>query len=71
MHWQIALPGSFDASVCGLRFVRDCRGVTAVEYGLIAAGIAAVIVGAMMLLADDIGAMFQEISTGVGQAVGG
>jgi pilus assembly protein Flp/PilA len=44
----------------------DRRGVTAVEYGLIAAGIAAVIVVAVLTMGGQVGAMFEETEAAVG-----
>ena len=39
----------------------DERGATAVEYGLLVALIAAVIIGVVMILGDEIGNAFQSI----------
>ncbi|MEX2650580.1 MAG: Flp family type IVb pilin [Alphaproteobacteria bacterium] len=50
---------------------RDKRGVTAIEYGLIAAGIAAVIVVAVLTLSDEVGEMFTTTSDAVDDAIGG
>lgn len=50
---------------------RDKRGVTAIEYGLIAAGIAAVIVLAVLTLSDEVGEMFTSTSDAVDGAIGG
>ncbi len=44
------------------RFLRDPRGVTAVEYGLIVGAISAAIIGVVFLIGDDIAAMFQQIA---------
>ncbi|WP_244869911.1 Flp family type IVb pilin [Paraburkholderia aspalathi] len=43
------------------RFVSDDRGVTAIEYGLIASLIAVVIVGAVTLVGTDLNAVFTTI----------
>ncbi len=43
------------------RFVRDDEGVTAIEYGLIAGLIAAVIVGTVTSIGEKVEAMFQVI----------
>ncbi len=43
------------------RFVRDESGVTAIEYGLIAAGIAVVIIGAVNTLGVNVTATFTAI----------
>jgi pilus assembly protein Flp/PilA len=45
------------------RFVRDESGVTAIEYGLIAAGIAVVIITAVNLVGTKVTATFTAIST--------
>lgn len=47
---------------------RDDRGATAVEYGLIVALIAAVIVGIVATLGGQIQAAFQTVSTALGGA---
>ena len=44
-------------------FMSDEEGVTALEYGMIAALIAAVIVGVVGDLGDDVAAAFTKIST--------
>jgi pilus assembly protein Flp/PilA len=46
-----------------LRADRDERGATAVEYGLLVALIAAIIVGTVGLLGQDINRAFQTIET--------
>lgn len=48
------------------RFFEDRSGATAIEYGLIAAGIAVVIIGAIALAGDALVAMFDSITTGLG-----
>ncbi|HQU10938.1 MAG TPA: Flp family type IVb pilin [Acidiphilium sp.] len=48
-------------AVRGLAFARDDRGVTAMEYGLIAALMAVVIIGAFGLLANDLGNAVNKI----------
>jgi pilus assembly protein Flp/PilA len=45
---------------------RDERGATAVEYGLLVALIAAVIVGAVGLLGDQLVTKFNEVLTAIG-----
>jgi len=45
------------------RFVRDESGVTAIEYGLIAAGIAVVIIAAVNTLGTDVKTTFTTIGT--------
>ena len=43
------------------RFGRDDRGATAIEYGLLVAGIAVSIIAVVFLLGDDLAALFQSI----------
>lgn len=45
------------------RFVKDEEGVTAIEYGLIAALIAVVIAGTVATVGSDLKATFTTIST--------
>jgi len=45
------------------RFLRDNKGVTAIEYGLIAGLIALAIVGTLTSLGTDLSNMFSSIST--------
>ena len=51
------------------RFVRDERGVTAIEYGLIAALIAVVIIGTVTTVGDNLDAVFSSIGTSLGAAL--
>ncbi len=51
------------------RFARDESGVTAIEYGLIAALIAVVIIGAVTLVGQDLMAVFTAVSTALGAAL--
>lgn len=44
-------------------FVKDESGATAIEYGLIAAGISIVIVGAVQLIGPALEGTFDEIAT--------
>lgn len=44
------------------KFIRDESGATAIEYGLIAAGIAVVIIGAVNLVGDGLIAKFTAVS---------
>ncbi len=46
-----------------IRFRRDESGATAIEYGLIAAGIAAVIILAVNTLGTNVSATFSSISS--------
>ncbi|MBX9616894.1 MAG: Flp family type IVb pilin [Brevundimonas sp.] len=53
------------------KFVKDESGATAIEYGLIAALIAVVIIGAVQLLGTNISTAFGTVSTAIGGAGGG
>lgn len=44
-------------------FVGDERGATAIEYGMIAALIAAVIIGSLQVIGTSLNAKFSSIST--------
>ncbi len=44
---------------------RDESGATAIEYGLIAAGIAIAIIAAVGLLGDTLSALFGDLDTGL------
>lgn len=44
---------------------KDTRGATAIEYGLIAAGIAVAIAAAVFTLGGDLSAMFGGVSTAI------
>jgi pilus assembly protein Flp/PilA len=48
------------------RFVRDESGATAIEYGLIAAGIAVVIITAVQLVGTTLSSTFQCVAKAVG-----
>lgn len=48
------------------RFVRDESGATAIEYGLIAALIAVVIIGAVTAVGTNLTATFNSVKTGLG-----
>ena len=45
---------------------KDESGATAIEYGLIAAGIAIVIIGALALVGGQLTALFNQIVGGLG-----
>lgn len=45
------------------RFLKDESGATAIEYGLIAALIAVVIIGAVTALGTNISARFNQVAT--------
>ena len=47
-------------------FARDPRGATAIEYGLIAALIAVVIIGGATTLGKNVGAGFNKVGTAIG-----
>jgi len=47
------------------RFVRDESGATAIEYGLIAALIAVVIIGAVTTVGGNLSATFQTVGSAV------
>ena len=51
------------------RFVNDQSGVTAIEYGLIAALIAVVIIGSVTLVGTDLGLVFTSVSTALNTAL--
>jgi pilus assembly protein Flp/PilA len=48
------------------RFVKDESGATAIEYGLIAAGIAVAIITAVQALGTSLPTMFNGIATTIG-----
>jgi pilus assembly protein Flp/PilA len=48
------------------QFAKDESGATAIEYGLIAAGIAVVIIGALALAGDALTNMFNTITAALG-----
>jgi pilus assembly protein Flp/PilA len=50
---------------CAQRFGRDKRGVTMLEYGLIAALIAAVCVGAVTTLGTDLNGAFANVASSI------
>jgi pilus assembly protein Flp/PilA len=45
------------------RFVKDESGATAIEYGLIAAGISVAIVATVQLVGTDLNSVFTKVST--------
>ena len=53
------------------RFLRDERGVTAIEYGLIAGLMFLAIVAGVTMFTDNANVMFGKISTAVTGATGG
>ena len=54
-----------------LNFMNDENGATAIEYGLIAALIAVVIIGAVEALGTQGSATFDSVTTAMTGAVGG
>jgi len=48
------------------RFVRDESGATAIEYGLIAAGIAVAIIAAVNAVGTALNTKFNNVSTNLG-----
>ena len=52
------------------RFLKDESGATAIEYGLIAALIAVVLVGALQAVGSSLGGAFNKISSDVSGATG-
>ncbi len=48
------------------RFAKDESGATAIEYGLIAALIAVVIIGAVGLLGKQLAGTFESVTAGLG-----
>jgi pilus assembly protein Flp/PilA len=52
------------------RFVRDESGVTAIEYGLIAALISVVCIGAMTIAGTQLNAVYTQIGTSLTGALG-
>ncbi len=47
------------------RFMRDEEGVTAIEYGLIAALIAVVIIGSVRVLGTTLQGVFDDVATAI------
>jgi pilus assembly protein Flp/PilA len=45
------------------RFVKDEKGATAIEYGLIAAGISVAIIAVVQALGTNLNTTFQSVST--------
>lgn len=53
------------------KLFKDRKGVTALEYGLIAALIAVVIIGAVQILGQNLATAFNFIAENIGNATGG
>ena len=47
------------------KFIQDDNGATAIEYGLIAVGIALAIVGVVGAVGSDLSGAFKEVSSGL------
>ena len=54
-----------------MRFFKDEEGVTAIEYGLIAALIAVVIITAVTLTGTNLRAVFNAVAGALSTAIGG
>ncbi len=52
-------------------FLTNKSGATAIEYGLIAAGIAVAIIAAVALLGTNLDATFRNVATEIGKGAGG
>tara|TARA_B100000530_G_scaffold294332_1_gene212218 strand:- start:233 stop:415 length:183 start_codon:yes stop_codon:yes gene_type:complete len=50
------------------KFFKNTSGATAIEYGLIAAGIAIAIVAVVGLLGDQLSALFTQVANALGGA---
>jgi pilus assembly protein Flp/PilA len=48
-----------------IRFLKDESGATAIEYGLIAAGIAVVIIAAVQLVGSNLNGTFGSVASAV------
>ena len=58
--------GRFGGIVGGLRrFAADERGATAIEYGLIVAGLAALLVGSLSLVGASLSSKFSAAASGL------
>lgn len=51
-------------------FLKNKSGATAIEYGLIAAGIAVAIIVAVQLLGTNLSATFTNVATEIGKGAG-
>jgi len=49
-----------------INFIRNESGATAIEYGLIAAGIAVVIITAVQLIGTNLNGTFNSVASAVG-----
>jgi pilus assembly protein Flp/PilA len=55
--------GAFTMSRLLVRFQKDQSGATAIEYGLIAAGISVAIIAAVLALGTNLNTTFTSVST--------
>jgi pilus assembly protein Flp/PilA len=62
-RFRVAKPGGFGVRILFLRFLKDESGATAIEYGLIAAGIALAIIAVVNSLRTTLNAKFAAINT--------
>jgi pilus assembly protein Flp/PilA len=60
---EMAEKGSQDMSITLKRFIADENGATAIEYGLIAAGISIAIIAVVQGLGSKLNATFTSVST--------
>jgi pilus assembly protein Flp/PilA len=60
---QAAQPGDYNMSNLIKRFVNDQSGATAIEYGLIAAGISLAIIGIVNGIGGELNTKFTSINT--------
>ena len=51
-----------------MNFIQDEQGATAIEYGLIAALISVVLIGALTLLGGELSTKFVDVATAVSTA---
>ncbi|WP_267878757.1 Flp family type IVb pilin [Oceanicaulis alexandrii] len=59
------------AGRCARRLIRDERGATAIEYGLIVGLLGVVVITAVSLLGDQLWQLLQMVSTTISTASGG
>jgi pilus assembly protein Flp/PilA len=59
---KVEIKGSVEMRTSVARFVKDESGATAIEYGLIAAGIAVAIITAMSTLSGALTSLFSDLA---------